>query len=78
MIRPRKASTKWNNCSKFVNLNEDHVIDYFEEVVANIFLEKENPQQKLDAYFKELVDEAHQRKVECLHDLKCQSFGHLI
>ena len=57
--------------AKIINLNEeDYVIDYFEKVEANILLVKENQQQKIDAYFKELVDEVHKRKIECLHDLK--------
>ena len=56
--------------AKLVNLNEeDHVIDYFEEVVANILLEKENRQKKLDAYFKQLV--CHDMIVHATSDNEC-------
>ena len=49
---------------------EDYVIDYFERVEADILLEKEVNMQKLLAYFKELVDDVHERKVKCLHNLE--------
>ena len=49
---------------------EGFVIDYFERVEADILLEKEVNMQKLLAYYQKLVDEVHERKVKCLHNLK--------
>ena len=48
---------------------ESFVIDYFERVEADILLEKEVNVQKLVAYYQKLVDEVHERKVKCLHNL---------
>ena len=58
---------------KLVKLdNEDYVIDYFERVEADIVLEKEVNMQKLVAHYQKLVDDLHERKVQCLHNLKTQ------
>ena len=46
---------------------EDIVADYFERVEVSIELEKEANQKKLDAYYQQLVDGVHERKVKCLH-----------
>ena len=50
--------------------NEDYVIDYFERVEAEILIEKEANLQKLLAYYIKLVDDVHERKSMCLHNLK--------
>ena len=56
---------------KFIKLDkEDFVIGYFERVEADLLLEKEVNMQKLNAYYQQLVDEVHKRKVKCLHNLK--------
>ena len=56
---------------KLANIDqEDFVIDYFERVEADIVLEKEVNMQKLVAHYQKLVDEVHERKVKCLHNLK--------
>ena len=56
---------------KLTNIDkEGFVIDYFERVEADIELEKEVNVQKLLAFYQKLVDEVHERKVKCLHNLK--------
>ena len=49
---------------------EGFVIDYFERVEADIMIDKELNLQKLVAHYQKLVDEVHERKVKCLHNLK--------
>ena len=49
---------------------EDYVIDYFEQVEADIVLEKEAHLQKVHAHYQKLVDRVHVRKSRCLHNLK--------
>ena len=49
---------------------EDFVIDYFERVEGDILEEKETKQQELNAYYRQLVDRVHERKVECLQSVK--------
>ena len=49
---------------------EDYTIEFFEQVEADILLEKEANLQKLQAYYQELSDDVHERKVKCLHNLK--------
>ena len=49
---------------------EGFVIDYFERAETDILLEKEANIQKLVIYYQKLVDEVHERKLKCLHDLK--------
>ena len=56
---------------KLIKFNsEDYAIGFFERVEADILLEKEANLQKLHTYYKELVDDVHERKVKCLHNLK--------
>ena len=56
---------------KLIKFNEeDYVIEYFEHVEADILLEREDNLQKLHTYYKDLVDDVHERKVKCLHNLK--------
>ena len=56
---------------KLVKLEgEYYVIDYFEQVESEILLDKEINQQKLDAYYQKLVGRVHERKFECLKNLK--------
>ena len=50
--------------------NEGFLIDYFEQVETDILLEKEVNTQMLAAYYQELIDEVHERKVKCLQNLK--------
>ena len=55
---------------KLITLDkEDFVIDYFERVEADILLAKEVNIQKLNAYYQELVEGVHERKVKCLRNL---------
>ena len=49
--------------------------DYFERVEADILLEKEVNMQKLDTYYKELVDDVHERKIKCLQDIKTNNIS---
>ena len=49
--------------------NEYIVIDYFQQVEADILLEKELKQHELDIYYQKLVDAVHERKVKCLQNL---------
>ena len=69
------AKTSFNELSQLLNKlikldQEDFVIDYFERVEANILVEKEVNMQKLIAFYQKLVDDLHERKVKCLHNLK--------
>ena len=47
-----------------------YAIDFFEQVQADIELEKEVNIQTLVAYYQKLVDELHERKAKCLENLK--------
>ena len=49
---------------------EGFVIDYFERVAADIAQEKEVNVQKLVSYYQQLADKVHERKVQCLHNLR--------
>ena len=49
--------------------SERYVIDYFVEVEAGILQEKEVNLQKLLDHYRDLVDDVHQRKVQCLQKL---------
>ena len=74
----REHSAAKNNFSEVTQLidklakidQESFVIDYFERVEADILLEKEVNMQKLIAFYQKLVDDVHERKVKCLHNLK--------
>ena len=62
---------------KLVKLEgEDYVIYYFEQMEADILLEKEVNQQKLDAHYQKLVDPVLERKVACLKSLKSNKTLH--
>ena len=55
---------------KLITLDKEaYVIDYFERVEADILREKEVNIQKLNAFYQELVDSVHERKIKCLHNL---------
>ena len=49
---------------------ERYVIDYFDQAEANLLQEKDNNLQKLLTYYQKLVDDLHERKAQCLHNLK--------
>ena len=49
---------------------ERYVIDYFDQSEADLLQEKEVNLQKLLAHYQELVDDFHERKAQCLHNLK--------
>ena len=50
--------------------SEYYVIDYFQQVEADILLDKEINMRKLVTFYEELVDKAHARKIECLNNLR--------
>ena len=69
------AKTSFNELTqlldKLIKLDQEaYVNDYFERVEADILIEKEVNLQKLHAHYQKLVDEVHERKVKCLHNLK--------
>ena len=49
---------------------ERYVIDYFDGTEAGLLQEKEVNLQKLLAHYQELVGKVHERKAQCLHNLK--------
>ena len=56
---------------KLINVDsEAYVIDYFERVAEDILIEKEANLQKLVAYYQTLLDDVHERKIKCLHNMK--------
>ena len=62
---------------KLVELdNEDYVIDYFERLEAEIQLEKEVNVQKMIDHYETLVDDVHERKAQCLANLKTNQTLH--
>ena len=69
------AKTSFNELTqlldKLIKLDQEaYVIEYFDRVQNEIVLEKEVNLQKLLAHFQKLEDEVHERKVNCLHNLK--------
>ena len=46
------------------------MIDYFQQAEADLLQEKEVNLQKLFARYQKLVDDMHERKANCLHNLK--------
>ena len=69
------AKTSFNEVTKsldkLINFDKEaYVIDYFERVETDILIEKEANLQKLVAHYQKLVDEVHEHKIKCLHNLK--------
>ena len=67
------AKKSFNDVSQFLKKLSDldaeaYAIEKFERVEADIVLEKD--MQRLVAYYQKLVDEVHERKVNCLQKLK--------
>ena len=72
---PSAAKKNFNEVAQLIDKltkidQESFVIDYFERVEADIVLEKEFNLQNLAAYYQQLVEEVHVRKVKCLNHLK--------
>ena len=64
-------NTVTNLLDRLINFDKEaYVIEYFDRVQNEIVLEKEVNLQKLLAHFQKLEDEVHERKVNCLHNLK--------
>ena len=72
-----EAKNNYNEATQLIDKltyinKEAFVIEYFERVKAEILLEKEVNMQKFVAYYQQLVYEVHERKVQCVHNLRTQ------